>query len=168
VQPTLDQVVAAFFGRHALTGGGVVALSGGPDSVCLALILRDLHRQGVFPKLVLAHLNHQQRGADSAADEAFVQDLSVAWNLPCRTERVDVAAAAEQARVNLEATARRLRYSWLARVARDEGAAWVAAGHSADDQAETVLFRMLRGSGLQGLSGMADRRVLALSPRSFQ
>jgi tRNA(Ile)-lysidine synthase len=161
VKPTLDQTVAAFFRRHAFTGGGVVALSGGPDSVCLALVLRDLYRQGTVPDLTLAHLNHQLRGADSDADEAFVRDLACAWELPCHTDRLDVATAAAQSGANLEAAARQLRYRWLAQVARDERAAWVATGHSADDQAETVLFRMLRGSGLQGLSGMAERRVLA-------
>src|SRR5206468_9525168 len=62
---------------------------------------------------------------------------------------------------NLEATARRERYSWLGQLAQDEGAAWIATGHSADDQAETVLFRLLRGSGVAGLSGMSESRPLA-------
>jgi tRNA(Ile)-lysidine synthase len=156
------QTVADFFTRRSLPAvAGVVALSGGPDSVCLALILRALHRQEMFSRLVLAHLNHQLRGPESDADEAFVLALGQAWNLPCRTHRLDVQTVAKQNGANLEETSRRLRYDWLTQVARDEGALWVATGHSADDQAETVLHRLLRGSGLQGLSGMAARRPLA-------
>jgi tRNA(Ile)-lysidine synthase len=158
----LSQAVADFFSRHALVGtGGVVALSGGPDSVCLAGILRDLQRLGSFPKLVLAHLNHQLRGTESDADEAFVTLLAQDWGLSFRTQRVDIAVEARQRGANLEETARQLRYDWLTQIAGEEGAVWVATGHSADDQAETVLFRLLRGSGLQGLAGMPERRALA-------
>ena len=160
--PPLLQVVADFFKRHSLLGtGGVVAISGGPDSVCLAKLLCDLQGQGCFPKLVFAHLNHQLRGTDSDADEAFVKTLADQWQIPYKVQRLDVAGATRQAGGNLEDAARRLRYEWFTQVAQDEGAAWVAAGHSADDQAETVLFRLLRGSGLQGLAGMPERRALA-------
>ncbi|HWY86234.1 MAG TPA: tRNA lysidine(34) synthetase TilS, partial [Gemmataceae bacterium] len=159
---TLVDSALDFLSRHALVGtGGVVALSGGPDSVCLAKIMRDLHGQGAIPKLVLTHLNHQLRGADSDGDEEFVVKLALDWGLPCRTRRLDVAAVARQSGANLEETARQARYDWLTQVAREEGASWVATGHSADDQAETILFRLLRGSGLQGLAGMAERRMLA-------
>jgi tRNA(Ile)-lysidine synthase len=157
----LPQLVADFFTNLDLGGSsGVVALSGGPDSVCVAKILGDLFGQKGFSKLVLAHLNHQLRGPDSEKDEAFVRELARAWKLTCRIERRDVAAVARAAGANLEDTARRLRYEWFAQVAQEEGANWVATGHSADDQAETVLFRFLRGSGLQGLAGMAQRRPL--------
>ncbi len=157
----LPETVAAFCGRHSLmAGGGVVAVSGGADSVCLAKLLCDLQRQGQFSKLVLAHLNHQLRGTDSDADEAFVLALGRQWALPVRTTRVDVASAAKSQGENLEETARRLRYEWLALVARAERCAWVATGHTADDQAETVLHRLLRGSGLQGLAAMAAQRPL--------
>jgi tRNA(Ile)-lysidine synthase len=156
------QAVADFFTRHALAGtSGVVALSGGPDSVCLASILRELQGQGSLARLVLAHLNHQLRGAASAADEEFVITLARDWGVACRTQRLEVAQVATQSGGNLEETARRLRYDWLTQIAREEGASWVATGHSADDQAETVLFRLLRGSGLHGLAGMAERRALA-------
>ena len=156
IQSALD-----FVSRHALVGaGGVVALSGGPDSVCLAKIMRDLHGQGHFPRLLLAHLNHQLRGADSDGDERFVVNLARDWELPCRTHSVDVAAAARESAPTWRRR-RDTRYDWLTLVAREEGARWVATGHSADDQAETILFRLLRGSGLQGLAGMAERRALA-------
>jgi tRNA(Ile)-lysidine synthase len=143
--------------------GLVVAVSGGPDSVALAraaLAARDAPAP-----LVLAHLNHRLRGAESDGDEDFVAGLHAALsaaapNVRLARERIDVAASASATGENLEAEARRLRYRWLAEVARSHGLRWVATGHTADDQAETVLHRLLRGTGLQGLRGIAARREL--------
>ncbi len=150
--------VADFVREHSLAASrGVVALSGGPDSVALAHVLVGLQRAG----LLVAHLNHLLRGAESDADERFVQVFADAHGVPCRTSRVDVAGLAAQAGANLEDTARRERYRWLTEIARAESATWVATGHTADDQAETVLLRLLRGSGVQGLGGIASHRPLA-------
>jgi tRNA(Ile)-lysidine synthase len=136
--------------------GLVVAVSGGPDSVALLRALAEL----VPGRLVVAHLNHCLRGAASDEDEAFVARLAATLpNAVYRCERRDVATLA--AGDNREAAARRARYEWLASVARAESVAWVATGHTADDQAETVLFRLLRGTGLSGLGGIAPRRPLA-------
>jgi tRNA(Ile)-lysidine synthase len=161
----LVRQVGAFWEEQQLQATtGVVAVSGGPDSVALAHVLLGMRRAGRLQGLVFAHLNHQLRGADSAADEAFVRALPAAWGADgvlCRSERLDIALLTKEAGGNLEDTARQARYRWLAEVARAEGATWVATGHTADDQAETVLFRLLRGSGLQGLGGMAPRRPLA-------
>ncbi|MFO0842150.1 MAG: tRNA lysidine(34) synthetase TilS [Gemmataceae bacterium] len=136
--------------------GLVVAVSGGPDSVALACALLEA-RPGETP-LVLAHLNHQLRGGDSADDEAFVHDFAGRVGLPLICHRLDVAALARGD--NLEATARRERYRWLAEVARSRSLRFVATGHNANDQAETVLHRLLRGAGLDGLRGIAARRAL--------
>jgi tRNA(Ile)-lysidine synthase len=115
--------------------------------------------------IIVAHMNHGLRGPDSDADEEFVRRLveQLRADAPGRYElhstRCDVAQEANGE--NLEAAARRARYRWLAEGARAKGVAWVATGHTADDQAETVLHRLLRGTGLAGLSGIAARRPLA-------
>jgi tRNA(Ile)-lysidine synthase len=141
-------------------GGLVIAVSGGADSVALARAAA-LARSAGGSRLVLAHLNHRLRGDESDADEAFVTDL--AKQLPgvelCHA-RLDVAAEAQQAGANLEATARELRYGWLEKTARERNLGRVATAHTADDQAETVLHRLLRGTGLQGLRGIAACRPL--------
>jgi tRNA(Ile)-lysidine synthase len=143
--------------RLGAADGLVVAVSGGPDSMALLRALCEARGAG---PLTVAHLNHQLRGAEGDADEAFVRDLCAGLALDCRCERIDVRGTAEAVRENLEAAARRLRYEWLARVADEVGASWVATGHTANDQAETVLHRLLRGAGLRGLRGIAGRRPL--------
>ncbi len=161
----LVQHVANWLDSHGFGGtAGVIAISGGPDSVALAHLCIELVKAGTLPKLILAHVNHQLRGDESNADEAFVQSLPTLWamagdaRLIVRSCRIDVAALAEAERENLESTGRNARYDWLTRVAQDEGADWIATGHTADDQAETVLFRLLRGTGVLGLGGIADLR----------
>ncbi len=145
----------------ARPGPGIVAVSGGADSVAL---LRALHACG--GPLFVAHVNHRLRGADSDADEAFVRDLCAALGVAYRVTAVDVAALA--AGDNLESTARRVRYAFFAEVAAETGAAWIATAHTADDQAETVLHRMIRGTGLQGLRGIASWRTGGVSPPSSE
>jgi len=158
--------------RHCLQSladtpdGVVVAVSGGADSVALARAL-DAARDPHAPlPLVLAHLNHQLRGRDSDGDEESVVDLHARLtaegrpNLMLSRTRRDMAAQARAEGANLEALARRERYRWLAEVARTHGMKYIATGHTANDQAETVLHRLLRGTGLRGLRGIAARREL--------
>lgn len=140
----------------ARVGTGVVGVSGGADSVAL---LCALHAAGPAP--VVAHVNHRLRGAESDADEAFVRELCARLGIECRVLVADVAALAGGD--NLESTARRVRYAFFAQVAGEVGAAWVATAHTADDQAETVLHRLVRGTGLQGLRGIAAERPNDLS-----
>jgi tRNA(Ile)-lysidine synthase len=142
--------------------GLVVAVSGGPDSVALARAVLEAREE---QPVVLAHLNHLLRGTESEEDEAFVVALHARFSacaspLHLERERLDVRELAIREGENLEALARRERYRWLAEVARRHGIRWVATGHTANDQAETVLHRLLRGTGLQGLRGIAVKREL--------
>jgi tRNA(Ile)-lysidine synthase len=160
----LLQKIAAWFERHPIGPEPmVVAVSGGPDSMAL---LRALITARPRQPLVVAHLNHQLRGDDSDADEAFVRklhaEISPGLTPPpeLRVKRCNVAAVVGQAGTNLEATARRVRYDWLTDVAAETSSRWIATGHTADDQAETVLHHLLRGTGLRGLRGIAPMREL--------
>ncbi len=140
-------------------GGWSLAFSGGPDSAALALLLIELaDRLGV--SLRLAHLNHCLRGAESDADEAFCRAFAAERGLEIDVERADVAAAAARDGRSVEAQARRMRYDFLGRCAKACGAEAVATGHHADDVAESVLLRLLRGAGVLGLGAMAPRRPL--------
>jgi len=132
----------------------LVAVSGGADSVALLLGMARLAPAG----LVVAHADHGLR-PDSAADARFVAALAERLGLPCVTRRLTVAASG--GREGLEGRARRLRYDFLTDAAHEVGARQVLVAHTADDQAETVLHRILRGTGLAGLGGMRRSRQLA-------
>lgn len=131
----------------------LAAVSGGADSVALLLCLRRL-APGLGFSLAVAHLNHRIRGAEGDADEDFVRRLSADLGLQCVCETIEVREQAARAKRNLEELAREKRYEFLGRAARATGANRIAAGHTLNDQAETVLFRMIRGSGVEGLSAI--------------
>jgi len=133
--------------------GVVVGVSGGPDSLCLLHVLLRLQEEYRL-RLHVAHLNHSARGADADGDAEFVERVAAKWELPVTVERQDVPALARAHRLAFEEAARRVRYSFLARVAGKVGAHKIAVGHNGDDQAETVLMHFLRGAGLAGLRGM--------------
>jgi len=126
-----------------------VAVSGGPDSVCLLEVLRELApRFGL--KLSVAHFNHRLRGATSDEDEQFVAKLAARSGLRCYCAAANIARSKD----NLEQAARRARRSFFGELIRKGYTDRIALGHTRDDQAETVLFRLLRGSGLPGLAGI--------------
>jgi tRNA(Ile)-lysidine synthase len=126
----------------------LVALSGGLDSTVLLHLLRFAPG---LPRLdvVAAHLDHDMR-PESSADAHWVRGLCAAWRVPLATDRAEH-------RLRSEDDARRARYAFLARVREESCARWVVTAHHADDQAETVLFRILRGTGVGGLAGVPDR-----------
>ncbi len=138
--------------------GIVVAVSGGADS--MALLRAALAARSEVTPIVVAHMNHGLRGPESDRDAEFVRKQSQLLNLRHEVGFLDVRLIAQQKSANLEATVRTERYSWLTQIALKYSALWIATGHNADDQAETVLLRLLRGTGLQGLRGIAERRPL--------
>ena len=133
----------------------VVAVSGGADSVALLDILASL--RGLRLKLVAAHLNHMLRGDESDGDEGFVRNLADSYGLPIVVRRVDVRDVARREGKSLEDAGRSCRYAFFDEVAATHGACSVALAHHADDQAETVLLRLLRGAAGSGLCAMAPR-----------
>ncbi len=139
----------------------IVGVSGGPDSMALLHLLLaanqtlDWHLQ-----LHIAHLDHQLRGEESTEDAAFVQAAAEALALPCTIAHEDIAARAKTHAIGVEEAGRQARYTFYHRVCLQTGAKLVAVGHHADDNAETILHRVLRGTGLRGLSGIPRRREL--------
>lgn len=152
----LVQKIAEFCQKNSLLADHdhvVIGVSGGADSLCLLDVL-DTLRPALDLTLTIAHLNHQLRGADSRADEAFVRRLAGQRQLPILVETAAVATQAARRKQSLEEAARQIRYAFLWRVAQRVNANKIAVGHNADDQAETVLMHFLRGAGLAGLRGM--------------
>jgi tRNA(Ile)-lysidine synthase len=140
----------------------VVAVSGGADSMALLAVLHALRNRFEL-SLHAAHLDHGLRGEDSLADAAFVRQQCAALDVAATIEHCDTRTAAAESHAGIEEAARNLRYRFLTRITQSTGAAWVALAHNADDQVETVLHRLLRGTGLSGLSGMPVTRPLTES-----
>lgn len=133
----------------------LIGVSGGADSVAL-LRLFCAWREDFGLKLFAAHANHQLRGEESDRDEAFVRKLCGTLDVPCVCERLAIKRTAD----GLEADARTARYDFLTRTAESLGCRFLALAHHRDDQAETILYRILRGTGPAGLAGMTKLRRL--------
>jgi tRNA(Ile)-lysidine synthase len=145
----------------APSGRWLIAVSGGADSVALLRGLAALRPEFGW-ELTVAHFDHRLRGPESTADAVWVGQLAYDLNLPIR-----IGAAAEPATARDEETARLRRYAFLEQTARETGCSIIATAHTADDQAETVLHHLLRGTGLAGLRGIPlQRRVGSVSDRS--
>lgn len=128
----------------------LIGVSGGRDSVAL---LHILHAAG-YKKLVVCHLNHKLRGRASAQDAAFVKRLAKRLDYPCETQRDDVKNLAREGKISIEVAARQARHRFFARVAKNQRCPRLFLAHHADDQVETVLINLFRGSGLPGIAGM--------------
>ena len=141
--------------------GAVVAVSGGADSTALLLALEELKRLRLLHvELTAAHLDHGLRGEEGAGDARWVERVAREHGFECVVGHAPVSERAREAGENLEQAARGARYEFLAGAARARAARAVLAAHTLDDQAETVLLRLLRGSGAEGLGGMAAERTL--------
>ncbi len=152
----LRQRVLETIGRHDMVRPGDrigLGVSGGADSVAMLQIFAEL-RAELGIAVVVLHFNHQLRGAEADEDERFVEALATELHLDCESGRADVAAEAQRHGWNLEDAARRLRYEFFERAAAARNLNRVAVAHTADDQAETVLSHLLRGTGLAGLAGI--------------
>jgi tRNA(Ile)-lysidine synthase len=157
VQPLAQRVLDHVRRLELLKAGDRVgvAVSGGLDSVALLRLLLELRRElGIV--LSIVHFNHKLRGSESDEDERFVAQLAREHRLEFYSNSADVQAAAAAQGASVEATARELRYGFFRRLMQDDSRALdkIATGHTLDDQAETVLMRVVRGTGMRGLAGI--------------
>ncbi|HVE73300.1 MAG TPA: tRNA lysidine(34) synthetase TilS [Thermoanaerobaculia bacterium] len=149
----MHEAIRHFFVKEGIGPERIVAaVSGGIDSTALLIALHELGLD-----VVVAHVNHRLRGVDSDADEAFVRDLCSRLGIPIRVADGTLDPGSVRAR-GIEAAAREVRYAALGRIRDEEGARYVATAHQKNDQAETVLMRLLTGSGIAGLRGIHPHR----------
>ena len=137
----------------------VVGLSGGADSVCLLYVLAAL-RKKLGLQLCAVHVHHGLRGVEADADEAYVRDICRAWDVPLKVMRIDAAALAKQWGIGCEEAGRRARYEIFEECLQEMGGCRgaIAVAHHRDDCAETLLFHMFRGTGLDGMAGIRPMR----------
>ena len=148
-------------GMHVLAG-----VSGGADSVCLLMALLEFQRECPFTVTVV-HVEHGIRGEESCGDADFVQKLCAELGVDCRVEHVDAPGEAKKQGFSLEEAARILRYQVFEQVRAETGADVIAVAHNEDDQAETVLWNLIRGSALKGLGGIRPVREHMIRPLLF-
>ncbi|HEY6010170.1 MAG TPA: tRNA lysidine(34) synthetase TilS [Nitrospirota bacterium] len=141
----------------------LVAVSGGPDSVCLLSALHVLSKE-LDITLHIAHLDHMFRGEESAEEARFVSALAQRLGIPAMVEQIDVPAFCRERGLSSQEGAREVRYEFLRRVAAKLNCTRIATGHTADDQAETFLMRLLRGAGVSGLAAIPPKRDAIIRP----
>ena len=140
----------------------LLAVSGGADSVALLYAMWALKAEGVLSaELSCAHINHQLRGPQAESDEDFVIGQAGKLNLAITTRRLDVRGFARKNKLSIETAGRKLRIESLLDIAKANGCDWIATGHHKDDNAETVLQRLIRGTGFRGLGGIWPVQVFA-------
>lgn len=142
----------------------LVALSGGKDSVFLLQALVKVSRELALKKIGAVHVNHKLRGAESDGDEAFCRSLCESLQVPFYSERVNVKYLALLWKLSLEETGRKVRYAVFSRIAESSGYDKIVTAHTLDDQAETLLFRLTKGCGLEGVAGIREMRGKIIRP----
>ena len=160
-----DKVVATMT-KHSMLSGGekvLVGLSGGPDSVCLLSILNS-GRERFMLEISAAYIDHGLRPRETGKEIEFCRSLCQRLNVPFYTKAVDVKSYARDRKMNMQEAARQLRYGAFEEISHDIGADKIALGHTANDQAETLLMRLFRGSGPTGLSGIPPVRKNIIRP----
>ena len=147
--------VTTYIRKHNLLDKSLpvlVCVSGGADSVALL----DVLQRGGY-RCVAAHCNFHLRGEESNRDEAFVQQLCKEWEVPLHVAQFDTKEYAHEHNISIEMAARELRYTWFAQIAEQKGCQAIAVAHHQNDQAETLLLNLRRGTGLRGLCGMRPK-----------
>jgi tRNA(Ile)-lysidine synthase len=158
--------VKKIIGKEKLIEAGdnvLVGVSGGIDSTTLVHILFEISKKIDF-KIGLAHLNHQLRGEESNRDEKFVEELAEKLSFPIYIKKADVKVHAKSRGISLQHAGRDLRYAFFEEVVNKHGFNKIAVAHNLDDQAETFLLRMLKGTGIRGLSSIPVKRDMIIRP----
>jgi len=124
-------------------------------------------KEGLGVKLYVAHLDHQIRGDESAADANYVKQLAASLDIPLTVDKADVKAYQKKKKISLEEAAREVRYAFLAETAASVGADYIATGHTLDDQIETILMHIIRGTGVKGLTGLKAAAGWQLNGQNF-
>ncbi|MFN0196121.1 MAG: tRNA lysidine(34) synthetase TilS [Planctomycetaceae bacterium] len=156
----LDRLACEFERLKIANATILLAVSGGADSTAMLRACAEL-REKLHIVPVVAHLNHGIRGPAADDDAAWVHELCRQQNIACFSEKTDVPGQSAKWKTGLEETARKLRYEFLTRIARQHNCRFVLTAHTADDQAETILHHIIRGTGLGGLKGIADTSILS-------
>ena len=152
----IEHKVKEFINKYEMVNSQdkiVIGVSGGADSVCLLFALKNLMKELIFT-LVVAHVNHGLRGEEACRDERFVKGLSEELDLPCYTTRVDVGGVARKEKLSIEEAGRILRREFFQKVKEKTGSNKIALAHHINDNVETLLMNLARGSGLRGVAGM--------------
>ncbi|SHE43077.1 tRNA lysidine(34) synthetase TilS [Clostridium fallax] len=135
----------------------LVALSGGPDSICLLHILNSL-KDILNIEIFVAHVNHCLRGDDADEDERYVKEFCEKLQIPCYIKKANINKIAEERKISSEMAGREIRYEFFDEIFKNENLNKIAIAHNANDQAETILMRIMRGTGLEGLIGIKPIR----------
>jgi len=161
----LEKVKKAIISGRLIGRGDkiLMAVSGGPDSVAMAHVLNELKRDLMFD-LFMGHLNHGARGKDSDEDAEFVLSLGKEMAIDTFVEKIDVEKERKRLKLSFQEAARNQRQLFLESLLNKLGADKIALGHTADDQVETVLINLFRGSGMKGLCGMEPVRKNYIRP----
>jgi len=164
--PDFFNKVIAAIKKHSMLSGGeriLVGLSGGPDSVCLLHVLNGI-RDKFMPDLSAVYIDHGLRPGETDEEIAFCRKICESLDIPFITKSIDVKSFACEQKMNMQEAARQLRYRIFDEISYEINAHKIALGHTADDQAETLLMRLLRGSGPTGLSGIPPVRKNIIRP----
>ncbi len=143
----------------------LLAVSGGPDSVCMAHFFAH-HAKKAGIRVLICHVNHKLRGKQADTDEKFVRRLGRRLNIRTVTRTVNTRAFAKKRKLSIEHAARKLRYAALFRTAEENGCSTIATAHHLDDHAETILLNLLRGTNPAGMFGIPVKRNLGINSKS--